>query len=78
MSKAKPPVEAANSKADKAEVQATKPAEATFTVEQLRPSARELFGVSQSTYDGATYGLTGEFTVEAMRKHIENWLKEEY
>jgi len=82
MSKAKPPVEAATEK--KAEVKAeqpaieAKPAEPTFTVAQLRPSARNLFGISQSTYDGATDGLTGEFTVAAMREHIEKWLKEEY
>lgn len=78
MSKAKPPVEATTAKTEQAEEQVKKPAEPTYTVEQLRQSARNLFGVSQSTYDGATYGLTGEFTVEAMRKHIENWLKEEY
>ena len=78
MKKAQPPVEAATVKTEKVGVQAKKPEEPTFSVEQLRPSARELFGISQSTYDGATDGLTGEYTVEAMRKHIENWLKEEY
>ena len=77
MSKVKPPVEAAE-KIEKAETVAAKPAEPTFTIEQLRPDARVLFGISQSTYDGATHGLTGEFTVKAMREHIDNWLKEEY
>lgn len=76
MKKARPPVEAAEAKVDQAKE--TAPAEPTFTVEQLRPSARSLFGVSQSTYDGATDGLIGEFTVEAMRKHIDEWLKEVY
>lgn len=83
MSKAKLPVEAATEKKveEKPEVKpavAARPKEPTFTVAQLRPSARNLFGISQSTYDGATDGLTGEFTVEAMREHIEKWLKEEY
>ena len=77
MSKAKPPVEAVE-KIEKAETVAAKPAEPTFTIRQLRPDARALFGISQSTYDGATHGLTGEFTVEGMREHINKWLKEEY
>ena len=59
---------------------AAKPAEPTFSIAQLRPSARTLFGVSQSTYDGAVSGLDHEsmFTVEDMRRHIKKWLKEEY
>lgn len=77
MKKTKPPVEAAT-------VEEAKPAEAptepVFTIEQLRPSARNLFGVSESTYDGATANLDGEvkLTVEQMREHINHWLKEEY
>ena len=78
MKKAQPPVEAATAKTEQVDRQAAKPAEPTFSVAQLRPSARTLFGISQSTYDGATDGLTGEFTVAAMREHIEKWLKEEY
>ncbi len=78
MKKAQPPVEAATENTEQVGKQAEKPAEPTFSVEQLRPSARNLFGISQSTYDGATDGLTGEFTVAAMREHIEKWLKEEY
>ena len=78
MKKAQPPVEAATEKTEQVGKQAEKSAEPTFSVEQLRPSARNLFGISQSTYDGATDGLTGEFTVAAMREHIEKWLKEEY
>ena len=78
MKKAQPSVEAATEMTEQVGKQAEKPAEPTFSVEQLRPSARNLFGISQSTYDGATDGLTGEFTVAAMREHIEKWLKEEY
>lgn len=78
MKKAQPPVEAATANTEQVGKQASSPAEPTFSVAQLRQSARNLFGVSQSTYDGATDGLTGEFTVAAMREHIEKWLKEEY
>ncbi len=80
MKKAQPPVEAATAKTEQVGEQAAKPAEPTFSVAQLRPSARVLFGISQSTYDGATCGIDPEqqFTVEAMREHINNWLKEEY
>lgn len=48
-----------------------------FSVERLRADAFKLFGVSQSTYAGATYNLSGEYTVEEMRSHIEDWLKKE-
>lgn len=48
-----------------------------FTVEQLRPHALKLFGVSQSTYAGATHNLDGEYTVEEMKDHINKWLKKE-
>lgn len=48
-----------------------------FTVEDLRPHALKLFGVSQSTYAGATHSLNGEFTVEEMKNHINQWLKKE-
>ena len=76
MKKAQSPVEAAEAKVE--ETQAAAPAEPTFTIDQLRQSARVLFGISVSTYDGATDGLTGEFTVQDMKNHIEKWLKEEY
>lgn len=48
-----------------------------FTVEKLKPYALKLFGVSVSTFVGATYNLSGEYTVEEMRSHINNWLKKE-
>lgn len=48
-----------------------------FTVEQLRPHALELFGVTQSTYAGATHKLDGEYTVEEMKDHISKWLNKE-
>ena len=48
-----------------------------FTVEQLRKDAFKLFGVSQSTYAGATYNLDGKYTVKEMKDHIDKWLKKE-
>ena len=59
-------------------VAAAKSAEPTFTVAQLRPSARKLFGISQSTYDGATDGIGPEeqFTVGAFpfrKEDIRRW-----
>ncbi|KAB0577231.1 hypothetical protein EI53_01256 [Fusobacterium naviforme] len=48
-----------------------------FTVEKLAEHARELFGVSSCTYAGATHGITGEYTVEEMKQHIEAWKKKE-
>lgn len=46
-----------------------------FTVEKLKENCRELFGVSTSTFVGATYGMTGKYTVEEMKAHIEAWRK---
>lgn len=48
-----------------------------YTVEKLGKHCRELFGVSSSTYAGATYGMTGEYSVEEMKTHIEKWGKKE-
>jgi len=70
--------DAANEKAEQTEPVNVARREASFTVAQLRPDARALFGVSQSTYDGATDGIAPDktFTVNAMREHINKWLKE--
>lgn len=46
-----------------------------FTVEKMQANCRQLFGVSASTFAGATYGMTGQYTVEEMRAHIEAWKK---
>lgn len=48
-----------------------------FAVERLGVDCRQLFGVSSCTYAGATHGMTGEYTVEDMKKHIEEWQKKE-
>lgn len=76
MKKAQPHVDAADVHVE--ETQEIAHAEPEFTIDQLRESARALFGISVSTFDGATHGMDGEFTVRAMRDHIEKWLREEY
>lgn len=46
-----------------------------YTVEKLQANCRKLFGVSTSTFAGATYGMTGKYTVDEMKAHIEAWKK---
>lgn len=46
-------------------------------LDNLRRSCVKLFGVSFSTFDGATAGLTGKYTVEEMKAIIEKWLRKE-
>lgn len=48
-----------------------------FTVEKLRENSLKLFGVTQSTFDGVAYGLSGEYTVSEMKKIISNWQNKE-
>lgn len=50
------------------------PVERKVPIEKLRRSCLKLFGVTPSTFDGATVGLTGKFTVEEMQAHIDKWL----
>lgn len=81
MKKIEPTAEAVDVKTEKtahAEPDMQTRPESVFTVAQLRPDARVLFGVSQSTFDGATDGIEPDklFTVSAMRDHINKWLKE--
>lgn len=67
---------------NKAAVRAKAPAkvaeaEPKFTVEKLQANCRQLFGVSTSAFAGATYGMTGKYTVKEMKAHIEAWQKKE-
>lgn len=55
---------------EKKEVAATPP---KFSIERLRRDSLRIFNVTVSTFDGATHGLKGEFTVEEMRDHIKKW-----
>lgn len=50
---------------------------AKITLAELRKSCAN-FGVSASTFDGATSDLIGgEYTVEEIKKHINEWKKKE-
>ena len=51
--------------------------EPVFSVERLKENCVKLFGVSQSTFDGAAYGLSGEYTVREMKSLIEKWKTKE-
>ncbi|MBR1532714.1 MAG: hypothetical protein IJ643_11715 [Eubacterium sp.] len=46
-----------------------------FPIEKLREECIALFGVSSATFDGATVGLSGEYTVEDIKTKINDWLK---
>lgn len=55
----------------------TEAAEVKFSIENLGNNCLTLFGVTSSTFAGATYGLDGEYTVEEMTKIIANWQSKE-
>lgn len=50
-----------------------------YTLEKLRKYCVELFGVTSSTFDGATNDLDGgkEYTKEEIKRHIETCLAKE-
>ncbi len=45
-------------------------------IEKLRRSCVKLFGVTPSTFDGATVGIQpgSKYTIEEMQAHIDKWL----
>ena len=51
--------------------------ERKITIEKHRRSCLKLYGITPSTFDGATVGLNGSYTVEEMKAIIDKWLKEE-
>lgn len=53
--------------------------EKKIPIENLRRSCVKLFGVSPSTFDGATHGLPAgsKYTVEEMKATIDKWLEKE-
>lgn len=61
----------------KPEVQTAAAPAPKFTLEKLRNSCRELFKITQSTFDGATHGLSGEYTVSEMKSVIAAWQRKE-
>ncbi len=58
----------------KASVKKVVPAE-KFTIAQLKANCLNLFGVSTSTFVGATYGMTGKYTIDEMKETLEAWGK---
>ena len=49
-----------------------------ISIEKLRRSCGELFGVSRSTFDGATAGLAEKkYSVKEMEKIINDFLSQE-
>ena len=69
--------QASESTATEAAESQSKKSPPKFTVAQMRPNCMALFGVTVSTYDGATFGLDSKdkFTVEGMKAKIEGWKK---
>ena len=65
--------------ADKGKNEAAAPVQSTtkYPIEKLAAYCRKLFGVSSSTFAGATYGLTGAYSVEEIKDRINKWSKEE-
>ncbi len=49
----------------------------TFTYDSLRKGSRKLFGITQSTFDGATNDIdqSQKYSVEEIKTHIDEWLK---
>lgn len=45
-----------------------------FTIEKLGENCKNLFGISQTAYIGATCGLTELYTVDEMKAIIDKWL----
>ena len=48
--------------------------EQKYPIDTLRENSYALFGVSTSTFDGATVGVTGKCSVEEMKTIINKWL----
>lgn len=59
------------------EAGAVKAAPQKFPLEKLAAGCKTLFGVSSSTFAGATAGMTGDYSVAEMKEHINKWLKKE-
>lgn len=48
-----------------------------FPLEKLAAGCMTLFGVTQSTFAGATAGMSGEHSIAEMKEHITKWLAKE-
>lgn len=56
---------------------ATEKAVQKFPLDKLAAACKTLFGVSKSTFAGATAGMSGEYSIDEMKAHINEWLKKE-
>lgn len=46
-----------------------------FPLPALRSACLDLFGCSSAVFDGATYGLTGKYSVDEIKDRIEKFKK---
>lgn len=44
-----------------------------FPIPVLRKNCVNLFGITTSTFDGATFGKTGKYSVKEMQSIIQSW-----
>lgn len=51
--------------------------EKKIPIAKLRRSCVTLFGVTPSTFDGATVGMTGSYTVDEITATLKKWLDKE-
>lgn len=58
-------------------VETTAAGEQKYPLDQLRKHTLKLFGVTSCAFDGATYGMAGEYSVEEIKKAIERWSAKE-
>lgn len=61
-------------KAENTQVQPVKAAtKKKFPLEKLRANCKELFGVTDCTFAGATHGMDGNYTVDEVKAQIDKW-----
>lgn len=48
-----------------------------FPIEKLRANCKELFGVTDCTFAGATHGMAGDYTVDEVKAQVEKWRRTE-
>jgi len=51
--------------------------EPKFPIAKLRENALKLFGVTVSTFDGATYGMSGEYSINELKSALKTWGEKE-
>lgn len=61
----------------KSQAATAKPLQTKYSIGKLRENCLKLFGISQSTFDGVSYGLTGKYTVAEMKSVITKWQNKE-